>query len=127
MFILKNYWKSLIIISCILYLSFASPSSFKDIPTFHNEDKLVHILMYFGLSIVLIFDYRRSANNNINLLAFVLICLIFPTLLGGGIEISQGQFFAPRTASWLDWLADITGVLIGWMGMSLFKPKKQLK
>jgi hypothetical protein len=41
MFIIK-YWKSLLALLIILYLSFASPSTFKDIPTFRHVDKVVH-------------------------------------------------------------------------------------
>ena len=88
------------------------------------------MLMYFGLSVILIFDYRRASynnNNNRNLLAFVLICIIFPIVLGGGIEIAQEQFFAPRTASWIDWLADIVGIFIGWAGMNIIARKKTSK
>ncbi len=125
--IIKYFWKSLLIVSSISYLSFASPSTFKEIPTFENEDKLVHLLMYFGLSAVLIFDFRRTGINNRNLLAFVLVCLIFPVVLGGSIELIQENFFHPRTASWFDWIADIAGVLLGWLAMSVIKSFKEIK
>ncbi len=125
--IIKYFWKSLLIVSVISYLSFASPSTFKEIPTFENEDKLVHLLMYFGLAVVLIFDFRRAGINNRNLLAFVLICLIFPVVFGGSIELMQENFFPPRTASWVDWMADTAGVLLGWLAMSVIKPLKAIK
>ncbi len=125
--ITKSFWKSFLIIFTISYLSFASPSTFKEIPTFENEDKLVHLLMYFGLSVVLIFDFRRTGINNRNLLAFVLVCLIFPVVFGGSIELIQENFFPPRTASWFDWVADIIGVLLGWLAMSVIKPLKAIK
>ena len=116
------YWKSIIIIIGILYLSFAPPSTFQGIPTFENEDKLVHILMYAGLTCVLIFDFWQHTKNNATTLAFILICLVFPVLLGGAVEILQPMYFAPRTAEWLDWFSDITGVIVGWLGMQLIKP-----
>lgn len=125
--IIKSFWKSLLIISTISYLSFASPTTFKKIPTFENEDKLIHLLMYLGLSIVLIFDFRRAGINNRNLLAFVLICLIFPVVFGGSVELIQENFFPPRTASWIDWMADIVGVFLGWLIMSMIKPLKMIK
>lgn len=121
---LKNYWKSLIIVAVILHLSFASPSEFKQIPTFENEDKLVHFLMYAGLAIALIYDYQRAKTNN-SLILYRLICIVFPIFLGGIIEILQPIYFAPRTASWLDWVADILGVLAGWLIMeALYKKLK---
>ena len=117
---LRTYWKSLLIISGILYLSFAPPSTFKGVPSFENEDKLVHIIMYGGLTCVLIFDFRLYARNNpLSSLAFILICLLTPVILGGVVEILQPLYFAPRTAEWFDWFSDITGVLLGWLVMKL--------
>ena len=119
-----HYWKSIFFISCILYLSFAPPSTFKGVPTFENEDKLVHLFLYSVLTCLLIFDFRQFANNHqMSILSFVFICILFPVILGGGVEIIQPIFFAPRTADWLDWLSDILGVLIGWFGMSLVTRK----
>jgi VanZ family protein len=117
-----RYWESIIIVLVILYLSFAPPSTFKGVPSFNFEDKLVHLLLYGGLTTILMFDFRKYAkNNNTNLLVFVLACLVFPIFLGGTIEILQPLYFAPRTAEWLDWFSDIAGVLAGWSGMSLLK------
>jgi len=118
------YWKSVVFILGILYLSFAPPSTFEGVPTFENEDKLIHVGMYFILTCVLIFDFRQYAKNNYTtILAFILICLIFPIFLGGAIEILQPMYFAPRTADWLDWFSDIAGVIIGWSGMQYIRFK----
>jgi len=118
-----NYWKSIIFISCILYLSFASPSTFKGVPTFENEDKVVHLFLYFILTCILIFDFRQFAKKNqMSILSFVLICIIFPIVLGGAIEIIQPIYFPPRTADWFDWFSDISGVFIGWMAMRYITP-----
>lgn len=115
--LVRLYWKSFFVVMCILYLSFASPSTFKKIPTFDNEDKLVHILMYAGLTAVLIFDFRNHKKENNLCSIFVFACLLFPSILGGIIEIIQPTFFAPRTGSWGDFLADIIGVFAGWLFM----------
>lgn len=120
--IVKNYWKSIAVIICILYLSFASPSTFKKIPTFTYEDKLVHLLMYAGLTFVLIFDFVQTAITNRKKLVFVLICLIFPIVLGGVVEIMQGMFFAPRSPSWIDWIANTIGVFLGWLSFKITHP-----
>jgi len=76
--------------------------------------------MYAGLTIVLIYDFRNHKNSNAYNFAFILVCFIFPGLLGGLIEIMQKEFFSPRTAEWGDWLSDIAGVMVGWLTMSLF-------
>ena len=118
---LNYYWKSIIVIAGILYLSFAPPSTFTGVPTFQNEDKLVHVFLYACLTIILIFDFHNYKKLTANKLAFVLYCLIFPIVLGGIVEIFQEYFFPPRTAEWTDWLSDIIGVLAGWLVMYLLK------
>jgi len=122
-YLIFHYWKSIIITCIILYLSFASPSTFKDVPTFTNEDKFVHLLMYAGLTGILMFDFRQYARNrNTTITAFLIICILFPVLLGGVVEIIQPIYFPPRTADWFDWFSDITGVFVGWMVMRSITP-----
>lgn len=53
-------------------------------------------------------DWRVKIPNKVIYLSAVL----FPIIYGGLIEITQ-QYFPPRQAEWLDWLADIIGVLTG--------------
>jgi len=125
---LYNYWKSLIIISGILYLSFAPPSTFNGVPSFEYEDKLIHILMYGALTCVLIFDLQLYAKKkSLSKFTFIFICLLIPIFLGGIVEILQPIYFAPRTAEWFDWFSDITGVLIGWLAMQFIILKIKLK
>lgn len=118
-----QYWKSIVIMLVILHLSFAPPSEFSKIPTFENEDKLIHFLMYFALIVVLIYDtYRCSIKHCIPKKTFITFTLIFSIVLGGVIEIMQPLFFAPRTGSWFDLLADSAGVVAGWSCMKwIFK------
>jgi VanZ family protein len=132
---LFQYWESLIITLGILYLSFAPPSTFNGVPTFEYEDKLVHLLMYAGLTSILIFDFRKKSKYDyVNKLKFVFVCLIFPVFLGGAVEILQPMYFAPRSAEWTDWLSDIIGVVLG-LGMmrmvklprSFYSGKSELK
>jgi VanZ family protein len=119
-----TFWKSIIITGTILYLSFASPSTFSGVPTFENEDKLVHLLMYAGLTGFLIFDFRRFAKTtDMSIVGFIFICLAFPVFLGGAVEILQPMYFAPRTAEWFDWFSDIAGVLTGWLSMRFIAPR----
>lgn len=121
-----HYWKSMIFTACILYLSFAPPSTFKGIPTFENEDKLVHLFLYTVLTCILIFDFRQyTRRKQTSRLTFILICIILPVFLGGAIEILQPMYFAPRTAEWFDWFSDIAGVLLGWSVINLI-PRKLL-
>lgn len=118
-----KYWKSVLITAIILHLSFAPPSEFQGIPTFNNEDKLVHFLMYMGFTAVLLFDSYRIKSTKLSQQTLILLCIVYPVLLGGIIEILQPMFFFPRSASWFDWFADSLGVLAGWYSMPLIYRK----
>ncbi len=115
------YWKSISVVLCILYLSFAPPSTFKGIPTFENEDKLIHFLMYTGLTMVLIFDFNYNKKQYNNSFIFILVCIVFPCFLGGFIEILQPTFFSPRSSSLGDFFCNACGVLMGWAAMRLLR------
>ncbi|MEI6556726.1 MAG: VanZ family protein [Paludibacter sp.] len=118
---LKNYWKSITVIACILYLSFVPSSTFNGIPTFENEDKLVHFLMYAGLCGMLIFDFRlANKKNKTKSLYGFMVCIAFPFLLGTLIEIVQPLYFE-RSGSWLDLSANVTGIISAWLFMNVFE------
>ncbi len=107
-----SYWKSILSVIIIVYLSFAPPSDFREMPKVNIPffDKIVHVALYVFLTIVLIFDFRShnkfSKNNSI----YIVQCILFPIIMGACIEIAQDRWFYPRTAEWVDWLADILGV-----------------
>jgi len=119
--ILKNYWKSILFTLFIFYLSFAKPASFKDLNVINITDKTAHFLVYVAYGIVIIFDFIQKNRNNYTRLAFITFCIISPIMLGGLIEIIQEAFFKPRSSEWVDWLADIFGILTAWGIMSLLK------
>jgi VanZ family protein len=122
---LFQYWESILITAGILYLSFAPPSTFAGVPSFPNEDKLVHLFLYFGLTFTLIYDLRKYTKTfKINSASFIIICVCFPILLGGAVEILQPLYFAPRTAEWFDWFSDIAGTLLGLLSTQLLKKLK---
>ncbi len=124
MFILKNiryYWKSILALICICYLSFAGPATFDEVPDFTYKDKIAHFVLYAGLTFILIIDQRKHKKGNLSYIPFIIWCIIFPVLFGGLVEIFQKYFFFPRTAEWFDWLSDIVGVLASWLTMHLRK------
>ncbi|MFT3752500.1 MAG: VanZ family protein [Paludibacter sp.] len=118
---IRYYWKSIIAILFILYLSFSGPATFDKVPNFTYKDKIAHFILYGGLTLLLILDHRKHKKNNISYTSFIIYCIIFPIVLGGLVEIFQKYFFFPRTAEWLDWLSDIIGVLVGWLVLYLKK------
>jgi VanZ family protein len=113
-----SYPKSILAIIGILYLSFAPPSTFdfvESVPKFPHADKVIHFGMFFVLTAVLIYEFViRNKKIAYPSRQFLFVCILFPIAFGGIIEILQEAFFKPRSAEWLDWAADITGVLAAW-------------
>lgn len=73
-------------------------------------DKWGHMLAYLLLGSMLALDLWRGEVKGKYLW---IIGLAVPTVYGGLLEIVQGAFCYPRTASWWDWLADIIGTVVG--------------
>ncbi len=115
--ILKNlryFWIPFIIALIIFYLCCLIPSD--DVPKvsfnfFIPTDKLVHFLMYLGLSGATGLYYVHDKKGIINIKNLILGAIILPILYGGLIEILQWKFFPPRTGDWFDFLADSLGSL----------------
>lgn len=120
----SSYWKSLILILVILYLSLVKPATINELNVFKLTDKISHYLAYVVFGVVLIFDYiKQSDKNSFTELRFWLICIIFPVLFGGLIEILQETFFKPRTAEWLDWACDFAGIGTSYLIMRFLHKK----
>lgn len=121
---IQNYWKSVLMVTIILYLSFAPPSDFKAVPKINiaNFDKFVHFILYILLAIILIIDLLKTTKTAVPKTRFIIQCLLFPIVMGGFIELAQDQWFYPRTAEWIDWISDILGTSIG--AFIMYKLKK---
>lgn len=85
-----------------------------EIPTemfFEHMDKVVHFLMYFGLSLIASFGYIYGEKGHVIILKLIVFAFIVPILYGGLIEILQYRYFDGRSGDWFDFLADFTGSL----------------
>ncbi len=107
-----NFHKTLLISGLILFLSVAN---FNKIPTpgllsFENADKVVHFIMYFTLSMVVMLELYYSHSKKIarqNLLAINLI----PLLMSISFEFIQEYFTTTRTGSTADEIFNILGII----------------
>jgi len=79
-----------------------------------NIDKLVHTIMFLGLSGVIFFDGTRYLRFPISKMQIFWSVFLFPTLLGGVIEILQGIITKSRSGDWFDFLFDVFGTIFGW-------------
>lgn len=112
--IFKYSWPPAIVAIIIFYLCCLLPS--KDIPDvgfdfFIPADKIVHFLMYFGLSLVASFNYIYDKSGNIIILKLIIFAICIPILYGGLIEIIQDNYFQGRSGDWYDFLADTLGAI----------------
>ena len=123
--LVKKYWLSITYIILIFVGCFMNPSSLPAAPMY-NFDKVVHILLFFGLSIVLFFDTSCYLRCTVSKIRIILIVFLFPIILGGLIEIIQEiikEIFKEilpysRSGDWFDFVCDVIGAFLG-LGFAL--------
>ncbi len=105
-----KYWKSAGWILVVLYMSFApskslSPSLF----LFKHQDKVFHIIMYAGVSFLILNDVRKqiSAYNKTLILVFFIV-LAFSS----SVEYLQ-PILSNRTKDFMDIVSNTIGNLVG--------------
>ena len=109
---IKDYPFSIIFVLIVAYLSLFQPPKVI-IPLFRNWDKVVHFCMYSGLSGVmwleLCFKHRRKKTH----IKYIINgAVIWPVLFGGFLELCQQYFTRYRSSDWIDFLANMAGVII---------------
>lgn len=107
----KKYPLSICTIAAILYLSFFKPPQ-TSLSEIKNIDKIVHICMYGGLTMVLWTEHLLHHKSIIkrHLIIGGIIC---PVLMSGLIEIGQSALTDNRSGDWMDLIANITGIILG--------------
>ena len=110
----QTYWMSFLVAAAILYLSLATGrglTKLPPMPLFENADKLMHFMMYMGLSCVITFNLRKSGKS---LLLTAFTAVFLSAAYGGVLELLQ-PFFPPRTCDLLDFIADAAGAIVGFI------------
>lgn len=109
---LRKYPLSILIILTIIYLSFFRPPSI-GLGRIPHMDKIVHILMYFGLSGMLWLEFLRGhQKGKIPFHHAWLGAFVCPIVFSGIIEILQEQITTYRGGDWFDLLANTVGVVL---------------
>lgn len=92
----------------------------EDVPLF---DKWVHMLMYAFVALAVWFDcYRNRADRRLTW-GVVAGAVVWPILLGGGLELWQAYLTTCRSGEWLDFYADTVGTLLALpVGLWLVRP-----
>lgn len=109
--IFKYTWPPAIIAIIIFYLCcLITPDEVPEIDGIPHMDKVVHFVMYFGLSLVASCNYILDKKGHIIILKLIVFAIAIPIIYGGIIEIVQSYYFN-RTGDWFDFLADTLGSL----------------
>ena len=83
-------------------------------------DKFVHASIFFGMvSLWLVFLHSKQKLKTSNVIAVLLICILY----GGLLEIMQATVFSQRSADWQDFIANSFGCIVAYY---FFSKKKHL-
>jgi len=122
MLLIKHYNKTILLSVLTVLLSLLKFSTGHRVEQLiPHIDKIIHVLMYFGITGVLLFErYLRTCKMDNK----VLLMNLYPMILGGSLEIIQNAFTVYRTGDWYDFLADISGILAANIFFLLLKDVK---
>ena len=121
MYILKSFWKPLLWSAIVLGLSLMSGEKVEEISLLQIPymDKVGHFGMYFLLTFLLLFDFKRFRNGNGSWRRVVIYSIGIAVLFGGTMELLQSIPKLHRSCDFYDFLANSSGAV---MAVFLFKP-----
>lgn len=80
------------------------------LPISVGNDKLIHALMYAGLSLLLMIGVGEKGCDR---WGYDLLVWGVASLYGGVLELLQAYCTISRTGDWLDWISDVVGAIVG--------------
>lgn len=124
---LKKLWPVIVWAIGILILT-GIPGSY--IPTTTNffdwvqPDKIVHFILFGGLSFLVLYAYREQFIAGNNRLLISIIAISIGIVYGLLTEVLQYYVFVGRNGNYLDFMADVIGAIIGILAFYLYYRKK---
>lgn len=106
MSLLNKYKLSMFAVALLLYLSFTNAQEFDDsaLLMFKHADKVIHFLMYFGVSAAMYADFSWLQRKKATIIA-----ISTTTLLAILTELGQTYFTETRSGDIFDFLCNIAG------------------
>lgn len=106
-----RWWPTAVTLAAVLWLTLApKPVPDMEMPMFPGADKIVHMLMMFGLTSVALFDIRRGEGRlGVRAVIVTALCVVVFSALD---EWAQGVMGAGRSADILDFAADCLGIMM---------------
>lgn len=108
-----RFWPSAIVVAVILYATLASnPTGDVELMLFPYADKLIHAIMFGGLTGALAFDFRRSGSALTRRLMLAIAAGV--AAFGAIDECLQALLTEVRAGDEYDWLADMAGIFVAY-------------
>ena len=109
---ISSYFPAVLWLLIILFLSGFPGKELPKLPVW-QFDKLVHTLMYFILSVCLLFPFSKQFIDKENRLKVGIIVVLLGIFYGGLMEILQIHIFINRSGNWYDFIANSLGAILG--------------
>lgn len=113
------YWLPVVVYASLIFYLSSLPHPEENLPKILFEklgDKLLHLIEYAVLALLCYRAFQRAAGPHVAQQA-VLLAILAASFYGMTDEVHQA--FVPfRESSWLDWVADTAGAVIGAVGSS---------
>lgn len=108
----KTYLPAIIWLLVITVLSGYPGNHVPKIPVW-QFDKLVHTVIYFVLSVALIYAFQKQYNQVSKRIIISISIILFGNFYGGFMEIMQHYIFINRSGNWYDFFANGVGSVLG--------------
>lgn len=119
---LPSWIMSIVCVALILWLTLIPrPLGEFQVELFPNADKVVHAIMFGGLTFCIFVDVWRKNRFKLPSGKVQFAAIMVAVILGGVIELVQGGMGFGREADIVDFIADIIGVLTVSLGLSIIK------
>ena len=107
------FWPSALVVAFILYATLSSaPTADISLMLFPYADKLIHAIMFGGLTGAVAFDCRRSGMSLTRPLMLAIAACV--AVFGALDEFAQALLTEVRSGDGFDWLADVAGILVAY-------------
>lgn len=110
---IARFWPSALVVVFILYATLSSdPTGDVELMLFPHADKLVHAIMFGGLTGAVAFDLRRSGHALTRRLMLAVAAGV--AVFGALDEFAQALLTEVRSGDEFDWLADLAGIAVAY-------------
>ena len=111
------YLPTAIVLALLFYLTLVpQPLPPIEVPML-NADKIVHMVMMWGVSFTIMFDYKRRERQRVLPLSVKLYVMLVTIALGALIELAQGTSLIHRGCDLWDGVANALGCVLAFFSV----------